>query len=178
MWFAWMNTKADPGPLLALILLAGPTNAATVLSVGDGDTVRVSERAKRITIRLARIDAPETAQGPLGSLPVRSCGNSCRSDLWSVSRFRRKTAMGGPWPKASVMANPSTWPWCKAAKPSPMDSICPPAMVAPTWRLRPRLNKPALSSRPAAAPKPHTSRVQASSVAWSYAEALLDADDR
>ena len=53
-------------PLLALIMLAGPAGAATVLSVGDGDTVRVSEGAKRITIRLACIDAPETAQAPFG----------------------------------------------------------------------------------------------------------------
>jgi endonuclease YncB( thermonuclease family) len=53
-------------PLLALLMLAGPAEAATVLSVGDGDTVRVSEGAKRITIRLACIDAPETAQAPYG----------------------------------------------------------------------------------------------------------------
>ena len=53
-------------PLLALIMLAGPAKAATVLSVGDGDTVRVSEGAQRITIRLACIDAPETAQAPYG----------------------------------------------------------------------------------------------------------------
>ena len=53
-------------PLLALIMLAGPAKAATVLSVGDGDTVRVSEGAQRITIRLACIDAPETAQAPFG----------------------------------------------------------------------------------------------------------------
>jgi endonuclease YncB( thermonuclease family) len=55
-----------PWPLLALIMLAGPAKAATVLSVGDGDTVRVSEGAKRITTRLACIDAPETAQAPYG----------------------------------------------------------------------------------------------------------------
>jgi hypothetical protein len=32
-----------PWPLLALFLLAGPAGAATVLSVGDGDTLRVAD---------------------------------------------------------------------------------------------------------------------------------------
>jgi endonuclease YncB( thermonuclease family) len=49
-----------------VLLLAGPAGAATVLSVGDGDTIRVSDGAKRVTIRLACIDAPETAQTPYG----------------------------------------------------------------------------------------------------------------
>ena len=54
-------------PLLALLLFAGPASAATVLSVGDGDTVRVMEGPQRLTIRLACIDAPETAQRPYGA---------------------------------------------------------------------------------------------------------------
>ncbi len=56
-----------PVPLLALLLLAGPASAATVLSVGDGDTIRVMEGSQRLTIRLACIDAPETAQRPYGA---------------------------------------------------------------------------------------------------------------
>ena len=53
--------------ILALpLMLASPAGAAMVLSVGDGDTIRVSDSAKRITIRLACIDAPETAQKPYG----------------------------------------------------------------------------------------------------------------
>jgi endonuclease YncB( thermonuclease family) len=38
-----------------------------VLSVGDGDTLSVNEGGSRRTIRLACIDAPETAQSPYGS---------------------------------------------------------------------------------------------------------------
>ena len=54
-------------PALPLVLLLGfPAQAATVLSVGDGDTLRVDDRGKRLTIRLACIDAPEMAQGPYG----------------------------------------------------------------------------------------------------------------
>ena len=39
---------------------------ATVLSIGDGDTLRVSRQGLPITIRLACIDAPEMAQSPYG----------------------------------------------------------------------------------------------------------------
>ena len=39
---------------------------ATVVSVGDGDTLRVRRDGAPITIRLACIDAPETAQRPWG----------------------------------------------------------------------------------------------------------------
>ena len=56
-----------PAGLALLLLLAGPASAATVLSVGDGDTMRVSDGAKRLTIRMACIDAPETAQRPHGA---------------------------------------------------------------------------------------------------------------
>ena len=39
---------------------------ATVLSVGDGDTLRVSRDGQTLTVRLACIDAPELAQSPWG----------------------------------------------------------------------------------------------------------------
>lgn len=39
---------------------------ATVLSVGDGDTLRVRQEGRPLTIRLACIDAPELAQSPWG----------------------------------------------------------------------------------------------------------------
>ena len=52
--------------LLPLCLTTG-VNAAQVVSVGDGDTVRVSDGSRQITIRLACIDAPETSQRPWGA---------------------------------------------------------------------------------------------------------------
>ncbi len=48
------------------LLLTLPAQAATVLSVGDGDTLRVDDHGRRLTVRLACIDAPEMAQGPHG----------------------------------------------------------------------------------------------------------------
>lgn len=44
-------------------VLAAPV---TVLSIGDGDTITVSDGGRRVTVRLACIDAPETAQTPYG----------------------------------------------------------------------------------------------------------------
>ena len=58
--------KAVFAPLLTHCLTTR-ANAATVVSVGDGDTVRVSEGSKRITVRLACIDAPESSQRPWGA---------------------------------------------------------------------------------------------------------------
>ena len=45
-------------------LMSGPV---TLVSVGDGDTVRVKDKSgAKVTIRLACIDAPETSQGSSG----------------------------------------------------------------------------------------------------------------
>ncbi|MFM9110285.1 MAG: thermonuclease family protein [Prochlorococcaceae cyanobacterium] len=68
-----------PATVIALALAAGmapaagqPSGAApvsfqaAVLSVGDGDTLRVSRAGQLLTIRLACIDAPEMAQTPWG----------------------------------------------------------------------------------------------------------------
>ena len=52
--------------LLLPLCLTTSVNAAQVISVGDGDTIRVSEGSRRITVRLACIDAPETSQRPWG----------------------------------------------------------------------------------------------------------------
>jgi endonuclease YncB( thermonuclease family) len=41
---------------------------ATVLSIGDGDTIRVRQAGKALTVRLACIDAPEAVQSPYGQL--------------------------------------------------------------------------------------------------------------
>lgn len=53
-------------PLLPALLLltALPAQAATIVSIGDGDTLRVVDSGRQVTIRLACIDAPEMAQGP------------------------------------------------------------------------------------------------------------------
>ena len=40
--------------------------SATVVSVGDGDTMRINYQGQTITVRMACIDAPETAQTPWG----------------------------------------------------------------------------------------------------------------
>ena len=43
------------------------TRTATVLSIGDGDSLRVREGHRTMNVRLACIDAPETSQAPHGA---------------------------------------------------------------------------------------------------------------
>jgi len=54
--------------LLLLVPLSAiaQTTPATVVSIGDGDTLRIREAGQVTTIRLACVDAPERAQSPWG----------------------------------------------------------------------------------------------------------------
>ena len=52
--------------VLLLALWAVPSNAAEVLSIGDGDTLTLKQGNRRTKVRLACIDAPETFQSPYG----------------------------------------------------------------------------------------------------------------
>lgn len=92
-------------PLLLLwALLAWPGAAgarelrATVISIGDGDTIRVRRSAQVLTVRLACIDAPETNQRPHGEqarssllrrLPI---GRQVRLAVKSTDRYGRLVA--------------------------------------------------------------------------------------
>ncbi len=69
-----------------------------MLSIGDGDTIRVLAQGRKITIRLACIDAPEMAQAPDGANALRylqSClrlGSSVTLRPQAVDRFGRTVA--------------------------------------------------------------------------------------
>jgi endonuclease YncB( thermonuclease family) len=87
-----------PSFVVSLLLAASPVSATTVLSVGDGDTFRVSNSDRQLTIRLACIDAPETAQRPYGAssrqalqelLPV---GSTVALRNFRVDRYSRTVA--------------------------------------------------------------------------------------
>ena len=52
--------------LFSSSVFATRVHAASVVSVGDGDSIRVLDGNKRLTIRLACIDAPESSQLPWG----------------------------------------------------------------------------------------------------------------
>ncbi|MCP9804392.1 thermonuclease family protein [Cyanobium sp. T1G-Tous] len=90
--------------VVALAALAWPSEVvaqgvmATVLSIGDGDTIRVRQAGKALTVRLACIDAPETAQRPHGQqarsylqqrLPV---GREVRLEVKTTDRYGRSVA--------------------------------------------------------------------------------------
>ena len=65
-------TPITPTLLLTFLLASTPvivqaqTLTGRVISVGDGDTLRVATGRKTLTVRLACIDAAETAQAPFG----------------------------------------------------------------------------------------------------------------
>ena len=78
--------------------VAGQGVTAMVLSIGDGDTIRVRQAGKALTVRLACIDAPETAQGTYGQqarsylqqrLPV---GRVIRLEVKTTDRYGRSVA--------------------------------------------------------------------------------------
>ncbi len=86
--------------LAALLPGAGSAQAlkGEVLSIGDGDTIRVRQGGRAITVRLACIDAPETAQRPYGQqarsylqrrLPV---GREVNLDVKTTDRYGRSVA--------------------------------------------------------------------------------------
>jgi len=77
---------------------AGASPGATVISVGDGDTIRVRMNGKPITVRLACIDAPEMGQSPYGQqartdlqqrLPI---GREVTLDVKTTDRYGRSVA--------------------------------------------------------------------------------------
>jgi len=70
----------------------------TILSIGDGDTIRVRQGGKLLTVRLACIDAPETAQSPYGQharaylqqrLPI---GREVSLEVKTTDRYGRSVA--------------------------------------------------------------------------------------
>jgi endonuclease YncB( thermonuclease family) len=69
-----------------------------VLSIGDGDSISVLERGQKLKVRLACIDAPETAQTPFGVasrnqlkalLPI---GSTVSLRVQAVDRYGRSVA--------------------------------------------------------------------------------------
>ena len=63
-WAADTFTIHPPLTNPAAMLLDGPASAATVVSIGDCDTLRLMVGGQKVTIRLACIDAPEMPQAP------------------------------------------------------------------------------------------------------------------
>ena len=86
--------------LAALLPGAGSAQAlkGEVLSIGDGDTIRVRQGGRAITVRLACIDAPEMAQRPYGQqarsylqqrLPI---GREVTLEVKTTDRYSRSVA--------------------------------------------------------------------------------------
>ena len=70
----------------------------SVVSIGDGDTIRVSQGSHRLTVRLACIDAPERSQAPYGEesrehlKALLSVGDSASLRIVARDRYKRAVA--------------------------------------------------------------------------------------
>lgn len=107
-----------PAAVLCIGLAALPKLASagdtTVFSIGDGDTLSVKDGGRRITVRLACIDAPEMAQRPYGQdaratlqklVPV---GTQVTLRIGDTDRYGRKVAevwRGGTNVNLALVAN-------------------------------------------------------------------------
>ena len=60
------ETLVKRSALLLLAFWSLPVSGSTIISVGDGDTIRVRDGSEKLTVRLACIDAPEISQDPYG----------------------------------------------------------------------------------------------------------------
>ena len=74
------------------------TRPATVLSIGDGDTLRVREGNRTVNVRLACIDAPESSQAPFGAQArqqlqaLAPVGSSVELRIKAIDRYGRSVA--------------------------------------------------------------------------------------
>ena len=85
----------------AFLLLAFwslPASGSTIISVGDGDTIRIRDGSEKLTVRLACIDAPEISQDPYGErsrdflkkmLPL---GTKVTLRIQTIDRYGRSVA--------------------------------------------------------------------------------------
>jgi endonuclease YncB( thermonuclease family) len=92
------GTLIDSNDTLALSRKAKQTISGTVVSVGDGDTLRAKDGDKVLTIRLACIDAPKIKQKPYGVaaanrlkqlLPI---GQPITLEIVNTDRYARSVA--------------------------------------------------------------------------------------
>ena len=86
------------GVAFAALTLLAQSRIATVLSIGDGDTLRVRNGSRTQTVRLACIDAPETSQAPHGSRArqqlqaLAPVGSSVELRIKATDRYGRSVA--------------------------------------------------------------------------------------
>jgi len=95
-----MNSKSGLWAALLLLVPLWQVGAlgTTILSIGDGDTIRVLHVGKALTVRLACIDAPETAQTPYGQQARRyllqrlAIGREVTLNVKTTDRYGRSVA--------------------------------------------------------------------------------------
>jgi len=84
--------------LLFIAFWSLPASGSTIISVGDGDTIRIRDGSEKLTVRLACIDAPEISQNPYGSRSrdflkkVLPLGTKVTLRIQTIDRYGRSVA--------------------------------------------------------------------------------------
>ena len=84
--------------LLLLALWSLPASGSTIISVGDGDTIRIRDGSEKLTVRLACIDAPEISQDPYGERSraflkkILPLGTKVTLRIQTIDRYGRSVA--------------------------------------------------------------------------------------
>jgi endonuclease YncB( thermonuclease family) len=107
------SARPAPAPRAAPATQAAISGSVELISVGDGDTIRVrGANGKPVTIRLACIDAPESAQssGPQATATLRQLLGAGRLEIrpQTVDRYGRTVAevyAGGQNVNVAMVAN-------------------------------------------------------------------------
>lgn len=95
---SWLNLLLALVAALPVAVLAR-TIQAEVLSIGDGDTIRVRQASRVITVRLACIDAPETAQSPNSQQARRDLQQRLPIGPEVSLEIKTNDRFGRTWPK-------------------------------------------------------------------------------
>ena len=108
--------------------------ALTVVTVADGDTLVIADGDRKVTLRLAEIDAPERTL-PYSQVArrhliefVQGCGVRCGSIRW------RLTATDAPWPTCGATRCTSTGARLRTASPGASPSTCSRRTLLPLER--------------------------------------------
>lgn len=101
---AVQNKDQGKGTELTPEIASQSLPSTTVISVGDGDTLRMDRQGTNATVRLAFIDAPETSQTPYGPAATERLRQLTPEALPFSSERPIPTALDAWWLRSMLVA--------------------------------------------------------------------------